>query len=181
MEQVPRQLVDRSDSVKRVSLIGPECSGKTTLARKLAKRYQAPWSEEYARVYAEKVGRPLTREDVDPIAKGELRLIEQAIKRGGDLIIHDTDLLSTLVYAEYYYWEAPEWVEENAWIQRADLYLLMSAREMEHDGVRDGEADRAGITELFTEKLLTLDLQWFAIGEEPFESAVQVIDDLLRG
>jgi nicotinamide riboside kinase len=64
-----------------VCLIGPECTGKTTLAERLALRFHAPWVPEYAREYALRVGRLLTFDDVEPIARGQMAL-EDALNAG---------------------------------------------------------------------------------------------------
>ena len=53
----------------RVCLIGPECTGKTTLAQRLASHYATVWVPEFAREYAERVRRELKHDDVDPIAR----------------------------------------------------------------------------------------------------------------
>ena len=98
----------------RVCLIGPECTGKTTIAARLAERYAAPWVPEYAREYAQRVARPLTADDADPIARGQLALedrsTEEACRTGARLLILDTDLVSTYVYARHYYSAAPPWL-----------------------------------------------------------------------
>ena len=44
----------------RVVVIGPECAGKTTLASELAAEFDAPWTREAARLYAESTTEPLS-------------------------------------------------------------------------------------------------------------------------
>src|SRR3954451_731501 len=108
----------------RVCLIGPECTGKTTLAEELSRHFRAPWVPEFAREYAERVARELTADDVEPIAQGELALIDAALNLGvgsrgwgvGDesesphtppptppppLLTLDTDLISPVVSARH--------------------------------------------------------------------------------
>lgn len=112
----------------RIVLIGPECTGKTRLARELANHYGVPWSEEYARLFVEDHPRPVTYADVDTIARGQNRLEDQAIAEarhaGSRLVIHDTDLLSTVVYSRHYYDRVPAWIEPLALARRGDVYLL---------------------------------------------------------
>ena len=43
--------------MKKIVLLGPECSGKTTLARELARRYDGAYGPEYSREYAERLRR----------------------------------------------------------------------------------------------------------------------------
>jgi NadR type nicotinamide-nucleotide adenylyltransferase len=110
--------------VKRVVVIGPECTGKTTLARRLAMRFDAAWSPEYAREYLDGVGRALTCADVDAIARGQLAAENEAAGPAPALLVLDTDLVSTYVYSRHYYGDAPSWVEPLARERLADLYLL---------------------------------------------------------
>ena len=93
----------------RVVLVGSECTGKTDLAEWLAAELRVPMSAEYAREYAmmRGGGAALTAADVESIARGQLDAEEAAIAAavdcGAPLVVHDTDLLSTMVYATEYY------------------------------------------------------------------------------
>jgi HTH-type transcriptional repressor of NAD biosynthesis genes len=110
------------EAVSRVCLIGPQSTGKTELARRLAAHFGGVWVPEFARQYAIANQRELTAEDVEPIARGQMAGEDRA---GGPLVILDTDLISTVVYARHYYRECGDWIERAARARRADLYLLM--------------------------------------------------------
>ncbi len=62
-----------------ITIVGPESSGKTTLARELASRYSAPWVPEYARKYLEGLGRPYDENDLVRIAQGQLEAISEVL------------------------------------------------------------------------------------------------------
>jgi len=109
---------------RRIVLTGSESTGKTTLARQLAEATGSPWVPEYARGYAARKGSDLLESDNEPIARGQLALETRALLAGGPVIIFDTDLLSTAVYAEHYYGWCPEWVRQAS-RQRSGLYLLL--------------------------------------------------------
>jgi nicotinamide riboside kinase len=106
---------------RRITLTGPECTGKTELAQRMSRELGIEWTPEYAREYAQAHG-VLTAADVEPIAHGEIANLDRAI---GPLVIQDTDLLSTVIYARYYYGACPAWIEEEAHKRRADFYLLL--------------------------------------------------------
>ena len=110
----------------RIVLTGGECTGKSTLARDLAAHLSVPWSQEGARVYLQRVSRPLTPADIEPIARLQVEFEDQAIQASGQLVIHDTDLVSTVVYSHHYYQQCPDWIVEQASVRQADLYLLCS-------------------------------------------------------
>lgn len=109
----------------RVCLIGAESTGKTELAKELARHFDAPWVPEYSREYAERVNRELSYMDVMPIARGQLELEERIAADARDLLILDTDLLSTVVYSRHHFGACPAMIEALARQRLADLYLLL--------------------------------------------------------
>jgi NadR type nicotinamide-nucleotide adenylyltransferase len=108
-----------------VVVTGSECTGKTTLARELAARFGTSWSPEYAREYAEARGGGLSVADVEAIARGQMAREDEAARRARRFVVHDTDLVSTVVYSRHYYGTCPEWIEQAARERRAALYLLL--------------------------------------------------------
>ncbi len=113
-----------ADRPLRVAITGAESTGKTTLARWLAEEFSVPWVPEYARQYLDRKGPPLSPADVEPIARGQMGAEDEARRRGG-LLILDTDLVSTAIYARHYYGSCPPWIEQAARDRVADLYLLL--------------------------------------------------------
>jgi NadR type nicotinamide-nucleotide adenylyltransferase len=141
-------------SLVRICVTGPESTGKTTLARDLAMLLHTAWVPEASRMYAERVGRPLLASDVSPIGREHLALVEAgaaaAHARGAAALVLDTDLLSTMIYAYYYYGAVPLWIEEAERARRADLYLLCDIDvPWIADGVRDRPTDREAMFDRF--------------------------------
>lgn len=60
--------------VKKIVIIGPESTGKSTLCQKLAEHYQTQWCPEFAREYLLKNGTDYSFDDLLNIAKGQLVL-----------------------------------------------------------------------------------------------------------
>ncbi len=143
----------------KVTLFGPESTGKTTLAQQLARHYQTAWVSEYARLYQERHLRTLTLDDVVPIARGQLYLEKQCISKARDLLICDTDLLETKVYSEIYYGTCPEWVLKNLPLPHSGIYLLMGIDlPWVADGVREEVQDRRWRYEKFKNELINRNL-----------------------
>ncbi len=144
---------------RRICLIGPECTGKTGLAQRAARELGATCVPEYAREYVERNGCILTASDVEPIARGEIANLDRA---AGSVIVCDTDLISTLVYARHYYGECPRWIEEEASRRRADLYLLLDTDiDWLPDPVRDAGGDaREDLFDAFRAALDEFDTRW---------------------
>jgi nicotinamide riboside kinase len=119
-----------------VAVVGPESTGKTTLARRLAEALGGLWVAEGARVYVDRrrargVDAVLGPDDVDGIAHVQIGMQDAAARRatraGYPLVVRDTDLVSSVVYARHYVGACPAWVVEAARARRADLYLLCDA------------------------------------------------------
>ena len=140
---------------RRIVLTGSESTGKTTLAKALAGHLGTPWVPEFSRTYAESKGRPLTAADVEPIARGQAAAELAALAgQSGGLIVFDTDLVSTVVYARHYYGAVPSWI--GATIRRSppSRYLLCDIDlGWIADGIRDRPAQRTAIQAEFRDTL----------------------------
>jgi NadR type nicotinamide-nucleotide adenylyltransferase len=146
---------------RRVVLTGSESVGKTTLATELAARYGVPLVPEFVRDYAAAKGAPLDFTDHGPIARGQVALedtaLAEAAAAGHGLIVHDTDLVSTVAYCHHYFGRCPTFLEELARARRADLYLLLDIDvPWIADGVRDRGDRRAEVHALFRDTLSRL-------------------------
>ncbi|HRN52654.1 MAG TPA: ATP-binding protein [Gemmatimonadaceae bacterium] len=155
----------RRDATRDVVLIGPEASGKTTLAAALAAGLDAPWVPEAARRFVETDPRPLSAATVEPIARLAMALDDAARAAQPALLIHDTDLVSTVVYARHYYGDCPLWIEEEARVRRAEFYLLcLPDLAWEADGVRDRPTARHELFAAFRAELEVLGAAYTVVG-----------------
>lgn len=148
-----------------VVVTGAESTGKSTLASALTRELGATLVPEFARAYAERVRRPLTAADVEPIARGQVAAQDAALEqvrrrlagegwrhRASGLLILDTDLLSTLVYTRHYYGDTMPELESLVRERRPDAYLLAGAEfPFEPDPVRDSAHAREALHEKFME------------------------------
>ena len=143
---------------RRIVLTGPEASGKTTLAKALARNFRAAWLPEQARLYAEQVKRELTAADAELIAQRTIDADDAALAADPPLLLLDTDLISTVVYVRHYYGPCPAWIEAAARERRGDLYLLCAPDlPWTADGVRDRPAQRQEMLELFERAMREFD------------------------
>lgn len=172
-------------SLVRVCITGPECTGKSTLTQDLAKHYHTTCVPEASRQYAERVSRPLTVDDVEPIAREHISLVDASIVRARRVIFLDADLTSTVVYAQFYYGFTSTWLEREEQSQRAELYLLCDVDvPWVADGIRDQPENRGAMRERFARELERIEARVVPIsGDWPhrLEEAVRAVDALLAG
>ena len=141
------------DAARVVVITGAESTGKSALAAAIAQQLGVPLALEFAREYAERASRPLTAADVEPIAMGQRALEDAAIARaGGGLAVLDTDLRSTIVYAQYYYPDAelPTWLPAAVAARLPALYLIC---ETDIPWVRDPVRDSAEARQALQQRL----------------------------
>ena len=165
--------------VRRICLTGPESTGKSRIAVRLAQELGATLVLEYAREYAEARGNRLTAADVEAIARGQIANEERAA--GAPLVVLDTDLISTVVYARHYYGSCPAWIEEEARRRRADFYLLLDTDvEWTPDAARDrGGEEREDLFDAFRCALDEFETRWEIVsgeGEVRWEVALRLVD-----
>lgn len=138
---------------RRLVVTGPESTGKTTLATALGAHFGVPQVGETARHYAEArlaEGRALTAGDAEPIARAAIEAEDALLAASPAMLVLDTDLISTVLYARHYYGSSPAWMEEAARARRGDLYLLCDIDlPWFPDGVRDRPEQRDAMHALF--------------------------------
>lgn len=119
----------------KIGIIGPESTGKSTLATYLAHRYDGVLVPEYARDYMEKRARAsaYTYEDVVNIARVQVQElqelhsgIDETISKGHrqDVVVFDTELIITKVWFLHKFGSCPDFVEEALRAYPMDVYLL---------------------------------------------------------
>ena len=113
----------------RVSLTGPESTGKSTLAARLAAHYGTSYAPEFAREYLADSGPHYSAQDLEEIARGQLAAeaatVAEAEARGHRVVFFDSDLLVIKIWFEHSFGSCPEWILQAIARQHYDLVLLM--------------------------------------------------------
>lgn len=116
--------------VRRVAVIGPESSGKSTLAKHLAAKHETKYAAEYARAYLDATHLEITPEAILAISRGH-RASEDALAeqcRSG-LLFCDTEAFTTTLWSRYFLGVVPPEVERHAVEDRYALYLVTAATD----------------------------------------------------
>ena len=159
MEEKSKQTRNQPAELIKVVLYGPESTGKTTLAKQLATHYNTFWVPEYMREFLQKKWdsekKLVEKEDLIPIAKGQLRLENELSEKVNDLLICDTNLLELKVYSEYYYdGFCPPEIKNEATKNNYSIYLLTYVdTPWEADDLRDRPENREEMFRIFEAEL----------------------------
>ena len=108
---------------KRICLHGPESTGKSTLATRLAAHYGCEVVPEYGRAYCEGHGTDIGMAELVHIAETQDAMNRAAAARKGERVLFDTDPLITAVWAEMMFGTRDPWFDRFTGF--ADLYLLL--------------------------------------------------------
>jgi nicotinamide riboside kinase len=172
--------------IKRVVITGAECTGKTTLTTALSGYYGEPWTAEFVRQYVDALDRELTRRDLEPIARGQLEQEDRALEQAKQFVLHDTNLLSSILYANHYFGDQLNWVNDTFLSRDYALYLLCSPKGIEWQadpGQRESEAARTELHDTFKQSMQWLRLPYVELdGDEEarFSEAVLAIDKIVE-
>ena len=101
--------------VKRVVLFGTESTGKSTLAERLAARWDEPWAEEFVREFWDLKHGEITAGDLGTIALGQMANEDRAAAQARRVVFCDTDLLTCTLWDDVLFPGAcPSWVRAEA-------------------------------------------------------------------
>lgn len=177
----------------KVVLFGPESTGKTSLSKKLAEKYHTLWCPEFARDYLSLKndienrfvkGIISTYEDIEHIAIGQMSLEDSFATQANGLLFCDTNLLTNLIYSNYYFNKHPLWLGQTLQKRHYDLYLLLGTDlAWEYDPLRDRPDAREYLYALFKQTLQEQSQNFVEIkgqGKERLENAIQAIDFFLN-
>jgi len=109
---------------RKIVVIGPESTGKSTLSAGLADALGTVWNPEYARFYLDAISRPYTEEDLLLIARGQITGEDEHLIRARNYLICDTDLYVLKVWSEAKYGYCNRRILEMIAARPYDLYLL---------------------------------------------------------
>lgn len=183
---------DRAHEVRRVCLLGAECTGKTTLTAALAEAYETVWVPEYGYLY-----QALERDDPHgkwssdefvKIARMQRWLEDFQASQARRVLFCDTDIFTTGVWHEALVGSAPpEEVERLAAAGRYDLFVLCNDDvpfRQDPYSLRDNGPRRRWMQERYTKRLESGSTPWIRVSgplDARVRRASQAVDRLLDG
>jgi NadR type nicotinamide-nucleotide adenylyltransferase len=181
--------------IKKIAILGPESTGKSTLCQQLAAHYNTAWVAEYAREYLLKNGTVYTYENLLEIAKGqvaseelEVRSWEAANKSKiaslKSPIFIDTDMHVMQVWCEFVFERCHHWILNRIAERKYDLFLLC---DIDLPWVKDELREypdlvrRQKLYHHYKDIMLNQHVPWIEISgnyEARLEKAIKAVDKL---
>lgn len=175
--------------LKKIVIIGPESTGKSTLSEMLAKKFNTYWVPEYAREYLLEHGTNYRFEDLRKIREGQLALEEQfsrqALEERKKLLFIDTDMQVIRVWSEFVFNQCDSRTLNEIVARNYDLYLLCNTDlPWVKDELREypDETTRIKLFHHYKDAMINQDTPWAEIRggyQNRLPCAVKAIEDLL--
>jgi len=168
--------------LKRIALIGPESTGKTTLCKGLAEHFKTAWVPEFARDYVKQLNRKYTLEDVIYCAQKQLEDEERKAEIANRFLFCDTELITAKVWCEDVFKTVPYWIEDALQKHPYDLFLLTYPDlPFEDDPVRENHNRRQFFFDWYEMELKQYQFQYQiikGIGEGRLQQAIKAVAKL---
>jgi NadR type nicotinamide-nucleotide adenylyltransferase len=170
--------------IKKVAIIGPECTGKSSLSEFLAEKFQTVWVPEYARGYINNLRRPYNQSDLITIAHGQLRIEDEWARDANKVLICDTNLYVIKVWSQFKYGNVVRDILEQIKVRKYDLYLLTYVDlPWEEDPQREHPTKREELYNIYRNEMLGQSVPFVEIKgdrEQRRALAVNAVESILK-
>lgn len=166
-----------------IAIVGPESTGKSTLAIALADHFNTVCVPEYSRTFLSALNRPYQQEDLLDIAEGQLKAEQERKKEAKELVFLDTDLFVIKVWSEFKYGSCHPLILQQLAENKADFYLLTAADiPYEDDPLRENPSDRPELFEIYRQALIEAGVDFGIVkgaSKKRIQDAIEFVNELL--
>lgn len=170
-----------NSGIKKIAIVGPESTGKSTLSQQLAAHYDTVWVPEFARGYCEKLTGPCTWQDEINMFRGQVALEAELLPGANNLLICDTTFITVKIWSDHMFGRTPQEVLDELEKHPYDLYLLLDIDlPWQEDPLRDFPHLREHFMQIWHRELQALEADYVVVsgdGEERLRRAVGVVDN----
>ena len=171
------------ERVIKIAILGPESSGKSTLAAELADHFHTSYAKEIAREYLDQQKGEYILEDLLKMARMQLEEEETKEQLANGFLFCDTNLLNFLIWSEVKFGRVDEQLKE-LWNPLSYQLTLLCYPDLpyEEDALREHplEADQLHLFHLHEEYLKSSNSNYVVIkgiGKERLQNAIKAIDE----
>lgn len=169
--------------LKKISITGPESTGKSWLAQNLAKHYNTIAVPEFSIKYLVEHGEKYVPGDILAIAKGQIDSEARLAPKANGLLFCDTDIIVNVIWSKVVFGTIHEWLRKQVIEHKYDLYLLCYPDiEWKDAPFRENPNDRDQLFKLYEEELISLNLNYKVVKgfeERRLKNAINFVNDLL--
>jgi NadR type nicotinamide-nucleotide adenylyltransferase len=179
--------------LKKVVIIGPESTGKSTLCEELAQHYHTQWCPEFAREYLLTNGMDYTYDDLLSIAKGQVALEEELTQsalrsqtQNTQLLFIDTNMYVMKVWCEFVFGKCHKWITDQIKQRKYDLYLVCNTDlPWVKDELREYPdlETREKLYQIYKNIMMNQPVTWADISgsyEERLQKSIKTVDQILK-
>lgn len=170
--------------IKKIAIVGPESTGKSTITQQLAKHYKTLWVPEYARYYCAALTEPCSLQDEINMYHGQVALEESVLAMAEkNLIFCDTTFITVKIWSNEVFGETPQVVLDALPNYAYDLYLLMDIDlPWQEDPLRDFPHKREHFMQIWHQELQDLNANYVVINgqKERLDNAISVVESFLK-
>jgi HTH-type transcriptional repressor of NAD biosynthesis genes len=178
-EFIPKEV--RPYFVKKICFFGPESTGKSTMAEKMALHYHTTFVPEVARELI--TSNDITVDDIIKIGIAQTERVKEKTNIANKLVFCDTDLITTKIYSQHYLNEVPQILSDLENEVSYDLYFLLDIDvEWVADHLRDFGDKRLKMFNLFKSELEKRGIDYIQINgnyKAREEKIKKIIDSIL--
>lgn len=165
----------------KIAIVGPESSGKSTLAQELMLPARAWYVSEVAREYIDGLDRPYEESDLLRIARAQAQNEDLIGEEFKGLMVCDTDLITIRIWSEEKYGRCHPWILEQSEKRHYDLWLLCRPDiPWEPDPQRENPLDRDRLFDVYEGMLRRLAKPFRIIEGGPEERLRTALDAIAR-
>lgn len=168
---------DRNET-KIVAIVGPESTGKTTLAGRLTDAVNGVWLPEFAREYLTDAS--YSEEDVHFVAREQLAREMDLLRAVPEYAIFDTDAVVLRIWFSERFGHVPDFIERHLVIQTPRFYLLLYPDlEWQYDSRRESKGDLERLFQEYESVLVSKGASYGVVkgrGEERLTNAMAFIE-----
>lgn len=167
--------------MKKIAIVGPESTGKSTMARHLAQILGTVCVPEYARYYCRNLNRKYTLQDEVNMFYGQVALEEALIPLAkNNVLVCDTTMLTVKIWCDHLFGDTPKEVTNEIKTRKYDFYLLMDIDlPWEDDPLRDFPQQREHFIRIWKQELEALQASYkiiSGIGDERLKNGVDAVN-----
>lgn len=166
-----------AESLRHIVIVGPESTGKSTLAKSLAEHFDTEWVPEFLREFFVANDGKIVEADVNAVVEGQMQNSEELIMKANEYLVWDTNPLQTYIYQMLYFDRVPAWLDSMIVGLPADLYLLLSPDiPWEADPQRDKPQDRDKIFYMIEKELWGRKLNYEVVEGDRMAGALDALN-----